>query len=556
MRSTPTRLVALALALVMALGAAACGGGDDGNGNGGGAGTGSGAVREGGEATVNYPSFPDFLDPAMSYTVAGWQALVPTYTTLLTYRREAGESGAQLIPGLAEAMPEVTDDGRTYTFRLREGLQYSDGSPVRAGDFEHAIKRVITLESGGASFFVGTIEGAEEYLEAGRARGDISGIEADEDSREITIRLTEANGQFPFILTMPFAAPVPRDTPFEVLTRNPPPGVGQFTIENVEGSRRFDLVKNENYPEIEGLPAAKLDRITVQVVKNNERSIRDVLRNRADYMDDPSSGDALREFRERAPERYRTETTNSTYYFFLNQRVEPFDDLEVRKAVHVALDRDALERLYGGQLTMGCNFLPPGMKGYEQIDPCPFGPGGDVERARQMIRAAGAEGSRVTVWGNDESQTRRVTEFLADTMNEIGLRATPRIVDGEVWVQTVGSAETRAGAGFANWFQDFPHPGNFLVLVDPDAIQPTNNLNWSNVDDPRVAREIDRIGAMDLDEAAEGYAALDRRLVENVDVIPYGHRALPVFTSERIAFDAFLFHPVLQADFATLALKE
>src|SRR3712207_1718281 len=123
MRSTLRTLLGLMAVLVLALGVAACGGDDDNEGDGGGNQPAEGQVQEGGTATFNYASFPDYLDPAMSYTVAGWQALIPTYTPLLTYKKEAGAGGAQLIPGLAEAMPEVTNGGKTYKFTLREGLK-------------------------------------------------------------------------------------------------------------------------------------------------------------------------------------------------------------------------------------------------------------------------------------------------------------------------------------------------------------------------------------------------------------------------------------------------
>jgi len=323
MRSTLRTLLVLALTLSLALFVAACGGDDNEGGKSGDGGETASKIKEGGEATFNYPSFPDYLDPALSYTAAGWQALYASYGQLTTYARKEGKEGAKLIPGLAEALPEISEDGKTYTFKLRDGLKYSDGSPVKANDFEHAIKRVITLESGGASFYTGTIKGAEEYLKAGKAKGDISGITADDETGEIKIEHNSANGQFPYILSMPFASLVPGDTPFEVLTKNPPPGVAPMKITSVEGSRKFVLEKNENWPDIEGIPAAHLDKITVNVVDNNERGIRDVLTNKADWMDDPGPGDALREFKEKAPERYTDQVTNSTYYFFLNHRVKP-----------------------------------------------------------------------------------------------------------------------------------------------------------------------------------------------------------------------------------------
>jgi peptide/nickel transport system substrate-binding protein len=553
------RLASLALVLAAMAFVGACGGGDDDEGGGGDqGGTPATTAREGGESTINLASFPDFLDPQLSYTVAGIQELQTVYLSLLGYNKKPGAEGAKLVPNLAEAMPEVSEDGKTYKLKLRSGLKYSDGSAVKASDFEHAIKRLLNLESGGSSFYLGIV-GASEYVEAGKARGDISGITTDDATGDITIELTEPNGQFPYILGMWFAAPIPSDTPFENQTKNPPPGTGPFHFASVELNRGFTLEKNPNYVEIPGVPAAKLDRLKGQVVKNATRQVQDVLQNRADYLDDPPSNDALRQFRQSAKDRYRDEITNSTYFFFLNHRTKPFDDVRVRQAVAYGIDKRALARLFGGQLEPGCNFLPPGMQGYKKIDPCPYGDprqAPNVAKAKQLIQEAGAEGTEVTVYGNDEEQTTSVTEYLADAMNSIGLKARPRIVEASVYFPTVGNQKTRAQAGFTNWFQDFPHPGNFLFLIDGDSIQETNNQNFGNVDDPEINKAIDEANRGDLTEVAGQYAEVDRRLVEQAHVIPYGHRKIPFIMSDRMAFDQALFHPVLQADFTTFALKQ
>jgi peptide/nickel transport system substrate-binding protein len=561
MQDFSRRLLGLLSVLVAAVAIGACGGGDD-NGDDGGGGGGSSeaapAARTGGEATFAYASFPDYLDPALSYTVAGWQALADTNLPLLTYKRASGEEGAKLIPALAEAMPEVSDDGKTYTLTLREGLKYSDGSEVKASDFEHTIKRVINLESGGSSFYTGNIVGAADYEKAGKARGDISGITADDATRKITIKLVAASGQFPFILAMDFAGLVPGDTPFENQTKEPPPGVGPFKITSVQTGRSFTMERNDQYPEIEGLPAAKLDKITINAVTNDSRAITDVLQNKADYYDEPPSSDALREFREQAPERYRGEPTNSTYYYFLNNRVKPFDDVKVRQAVAFAVDKRALVRLFGGLLEPDCNFLPEGMQGYQKIQPCPYGDpkaAPNIEKAKQLIQEAGAEGQSVTVYGNEEELTRNVTEYLADVLSQIGLKPQLRIVNGDVYFQTIGNQNTKAAAGFANWFQDYPHPYNFMFLVDGASIQNTNNQNFGNVDDDAINSALAEANKKDIAEAAPEYAAVDKKLVEDAYVVPYGHRILPFIMSNRMDFKSALFHPVLQAVYSTFALK-
>jgi peptide/nickel transport system substrate-binding protein len=559
MRSTLRTLAGLMAVAVLALGAAACGGDDEETGGGGEtAAEGGAGGRQGGTATVNLTSFPDYMDPALSYTLEGWNSLWTVYTPLLSYRHEEGAAGAELIPGLAEALPEISADGKTYTLRLRQGLKYSDGTAVKASDFEHTVKRVLNLESGGSAFYLGIV-GAEEYVKRGRARGDIEGIEADDATGEITINLKEADGSFQYVLAMDFAGLVPGDTPFENLTKSPPPGVGPFKIEDMRQNRSYSLVRNENFPTIEGIPSPKLDRVDVAIVKNQQRQVQDIIQNKVDWAIDPPPADQLRTVKAQYADRFEEYVTNSTYYYFMNERVKPFDDENVRKAVNFAIDKRALARLFGGLLEPGCNFLPPGMKGYEKIDDCPYGDptaAPNVEEARRLIREAGVEGTKVTVWGNDEDPSSKVAEYLSDVLNDIGFDAQPRIVEASIYFTTIGNQRTRAEIGFANWFQDFPHPRNFMFLVDGDSIQQTNNQNFGNVNDPEVNRLLDEANReSDINKAAPLYAEVDRVLVEKAHIAPYGHRKLANFVSENVDFqNCTVTHPVYELDLTQLCL--
>ena len=557
MRSTLRRLMALALALTLALGVAACGGDDD-EGGSGASSEGTQAAKTGGQVNTALTSYPDYMDPALSYTQEGWQTLWTVYTPLLSYKHEEGAGGAQLIPGLAEALPEVSEDGLTYTLTLRKGLKFSDGADVKASDFEHTIKRVLNLESGGSAFYLG-IEGAEDYVESGKAKGDISGIETDDATGEITIKLTEPDGAFPYVLAMDFAGVVPSDTPFENASKNPPAGVGPFKLENVRQNRGYEMVKNENFPRIDGIPAAKLDRIKVDIIKNQQRQTQDIISNRLDYSLDPPPADQLRTVKQQYKDRYEEYVTNSTYYFFLNEKVAPFNKKEARQAVNFAIDKRALARLFGGLFEPGCNFLPPGMQGYEKVDPCPFGDPNQapqVDKARQLVQQAGLEGEKVSVYGNDEEPSKPVAEYLTDVLNSIGFEAETKIVEGSVYFQTIGNQKTKAQIGFANWFQDFPHPRNFMFLVDPASIQDTNNQNFGNVDDPRVREILADANKKPIEESASQYAELDKYLIEQAHVAPYGHRKLANFVSERVDFEnCTVTHPVMQLDFTQLCLK-
>ena len=123
------RISTVACVATLTLGVAACGGDSGGSGGSGGG---------GGDITVTMTSFPDYVDPQLSYTVEGWETLYNVYVPLLTYRHAKGEDGTQVVPGLAQDMPEVSPDGKTYKLKLRSNMKYSDGTPIKASDFTSA----------------------------------------------------------------------------------------------------------------------------------------------------------------------------------------------------------------------------------------------------------------------------------------------------------------------------------------------------------------------------------------------------------------------------------
>jgi peptide/nickel transport system substrate-binding protein len=552
-RCARSRMLATLAALALASGA--CGDDDDG-------GDSAGGGRQGGSITISQSTQPDALDPALSYTLSGWEPMWLVYTPPLTYKRAEGEEGAQLIPGVARALPQVSPDGRTYELTLRDGLRYSDGTPARASDFEHTIKRVLNLESGGSAFFLG-IEGAQEYVDGGKAEADIAGIETDDRTGAITIRLTEPDGTFSNVLAMNFAGLVPSETPFENLTGNPPPGIGPYKLTESRPNRRFVLERNDRFA-IPGIPTGNLERITTVITPSRTRQAQDVIAGELDYMHDPPPPDLKPEVEAEFSDRYEEHPRNTTYYVFMNVRTPPFDEEEVRAAVSYAIDKPALARLFAGELAPGCSLLPPGVPGYDRsldVEDCPWGDPTeppDLDRARQLISDAGAEGAKVTVWGESQDPHDNAAEAYADMLNEIGLDATPKIIDTAVYYQTIGSAKTRAQTGLTGWLQDFPHPRNFLFLVDGASIQPTNSVNPGNVDDPAITAgiaELSKEPELTGDVAAR-WGDLNRRTIERAWIAPYGHVEGATFMSERMDFEnCSLFHPVYNNDYSSFCLK-
>jgi peptide/nickel transport system substrate-binding protein len=522
----------------------------------------SGTAQQGGAITISQSSPPDYLDPALTYTVNGVEPLWLVYTPLITYKRAQGLEGTELIPGLATELPTISRDGRTYGLMLRQGLTYSDGAPVKASDFEHTIKRVLNLESGGSAFYL-VIDGAPEYVNRGNAGADIPGIVTNDATGEITIELTEPDPSFSHVLAMWFAGLVPGDTPFRNMTATPPPGVGPYKVTSSVPGREFVLERNPLF-DLPGIPGGKLDTITTRIIRSARAQARAVIAGRLDYMQDPPPARIKRRVKSRHSDRYDEHVTASTYYMFMNARVPPFDRAKVRRAVNYGIDKPALARLFAGELAPGCSFLPPSVPGYDRrLDRfgCPWGNPArrpNVRRARQLIGQADARRARVTVWGNNDDPTAKVTRAYARMLNAIGLQAKARIVPAGAYFQTVGRHRTRAQTGFANWFQDFPHPRNFMFLVDGRSIQPTSNQNFGNVDDPRINRAIARLEREPrLTRAVvRRWDALNRTLVMRGHLAPYGHRKVSTFMSERMDFDnCSLFHPVYYHDYSSFCLK-
>src|ERR1044072_4429432 len=388
------RLVGAAVFAALALAAAGCGGDDEG---GGGSSTTAGG-QEGGTVTVLMGTAPDFLDPQLGYTTQSAEATWISYTPLVTYRHATGEAGGEPTPALATALPEVADDGLTYRLTLRRGLRFSDGRPVRASDFAYTIQRAIRVNWGGKSFYTNYIEGAADY-DAGRADA-ISGIQADDASGEITIRLTEPYGAFANVLAFPSSGLVPSGTAMRNLSSDPPPGVGPYMIADVTPNRGWTMRRNPDFADfgIPGIPTGHVDAVTVSIVSNTQSEAQRVLNNEADVFDpgDTLPPSILPQIESQASERFARAPIPSPYYFFLNTTKPPFDNLKARQAVNYALDREAMVRLASGFLEPSCWFIPEGIVGHPGSDAtCPYGEEPDLARARHLVQEAGQAGARI-----------------------------------------------------------------------------------------------------------------------------------------------------------------
>jgi peptide/nickel transport system substrate-binding protein len=504
---------------------------------------------------------PDFIDPALGYTTQSASATWISYTGLLTYAHENGEAGTKLIPGVAESLPKISSDGKTYTFTLRKGLVYSNGAAVKAGDFAYTIQRTIKLNWGGKSFLTENIAGAEAF-DKGSAKS-ISGIKTDESTGQITIELVQPYGAFANVVAFPATGLVPTGTPMKNLSNNPPPGVGPYMITKVVPNQSFSVVKNPKWSTnpIPGIPSGHVN-INVKIVSNTQAEGQQVLSNSADVFDwaDTLPASLLPQIAAQASDRYAKEPTVSTWYFFLNTKTKPFNNQKAREAVIYALDRRALSRLDSGFQTPACYFLPTGMIGHPKA-PCPFGdPAGapNLTKAKALLQEAGLTGSPVTVWGQGRAPRREYVDYFASVLTAMGFKTTEKILADATYFPTVGNLKVNPQAGFADWNQDFPNPSDFYLLQNAKAIQPTNNQNFSQVNDPHIQSELEvlnKVPATNLQSVAKRWEELDEYTAKKAYVAVFGYEQKPKFFSNRLNFGAGIFQPVYGTDWTSLELK-
>ena len=549
---------ALAIAAVAAasgIGVAACGGSDESSGGDTGANAGG---KTGGSIRIG-SVLPDSYDPVLLQTVQANQPIHLVYTGLVTYKNAEGKEGNKLIPGLAEAMPSISADRKTYTFKLRPGLKYSDGSPVKASDFEHTMKR-LTFLGGPFSSFVSGIQGIAEYQKAKQENADISGITSNEATREITVKLTQPDGKFLFAIGLVNSAPTPAaKSPFKSAS---PPGSGPYTIKIDNPTRQFVLTKTPGF-DIPGIAKGNLDKITV-VKETVPKMTQDVINGKLDFMTEDPSGDDLPLVKQKYSDRFRMDPNPpNTYWFFMNETVKPFDKLEVRQAVNYALDSRALQRIFGGRLEPTCNFLPPGYagQGYEKIDPCPYGdPDGppNLAKARQLVEQSGYKGMSVTVWGPTKDPRPAIVDYYRDLLNQIGFKAKTKVLDQQVYFGTIGLKKTNAQTGFTDWYQDFPHPADFFEPnLSKKALESSPTFNFQYKSNPVLDRGLAKLTPeTDPGTVASEWAKLDRAVVEDANVAVYGNELSTSFFSERMDFkNCSGVHTVYKNDWSLFCLK-
>jgi peptide/nickel transport system substrate-binding protein len=499
----------------------------------------SGARHRGGTLRVLSPILGDVsdLDPAVAGTSAlSSQIADLAYDGLTALRRVGGPAGGAPVPDLAVSLPTLTDHGTTYTFRLRPGVRYSSGELVRASDVRRGIERTLRAGTAGQGPLFADIVGAGTCLRKPRACDLSRGIVADDNARTITLHLSRADPDLLAKLALPGAAAVPAGTQ-AYPARRLPVATGPYLIGGVERDRFIRLVRNPRFHawSAAARPDGYPDEITVRLGVNQSRAVHAVERGDADYVDGAvalESPRLLGTLFTRYAGQVQTNAQFATRYLFLNTRVPPFDNLDARRAVNFAVDRNAAVALEGGPYTAQptCQILPPNYPGSAPYCPYTAHPGPaqrwsapDLRTARRLIARSHTRGMRVDVWGPDPFKHGR---FAVRLLDELGYRAHLRLLPATSYWRYISDSRNKAQIGLVVWISDYPAPSDYLEqLFACESFHPGDpfQVNWSEFCDPEADRLMDgalRRQATDQGAADALWVRAERRMVDQAAALP------------------------------------
>ena len=485
----------------------------------------------------------DTIDPATAYDWTSWSILSMTNDGLVAFQRVGGPQGAAIVPDLATSIPRPSDGGKTYTFQLRSGIRYSDGTPVLADDFRLALERMFAQGGDYAQYFKRLV--GAQACKADPATCDLSdGVVTNDAAATVTFHLTKPDPELLYVLALPAAFAVPQGTPRSPITTTPIPATGPYRITSYvrgkDGS--IQLERNPRFREWSraAKPDGYVDSIDWAFGMSSDAQIAALEGGHLDYaVDIPPT--RVHEIRMRYPSQVFEQSARSTLGFAFDVRTPPLNDARVRQALQFAVDRTSMvvagAALY--PLSITCQVLPPDFPSYSPYCPYTSDPsskgtwsGPDMREARRLVAASGTRGASISIMAPD-TQIAAGRE-MSRALSSLGYRPSLHLSPLGRYFDALYAPTNHVQIGFVGWGADFPAPSGFLPPLFSCRSVP---WNVSHFCDPVVERAMGRALALQASDPAAANAAwahVDRMITDRSPWLAYASPQNVYFVSERV----------------------
>ncbi len=551
-------LATFAVAATVSVGLAACGGASSGtsssSSSSSSAGAGSAAAFNAGETSVVNPSDTkggtlrmaisddwDSLDPGDTYYAFAWDFVRLYGRSLTTFTSAPGKDSSKVVPDLAESLGKSTDGGKTWTYTLRKGLKYEDGTPITSKDVKYAVARSLDKEIlvNGPTYF-GDFLDLQGYTSPYKLKDAGAGLKAIEtpDDSTIVFHLKKPFASFDYLAGLPATIPVPaaKDTGTEY--KKHVISSGPYKFETNEAGKQFTLVRNTNWdpatdPNRKGLP----DRIEVKLKQNQADIDNQLLAGTLDVDVSGSGVGTEAQGRILSDPKLKANADNPigtrTWYISVNGDVAPLDKVECRQAVQYATDKTSVQRAYGGATggEIATNILPPTISGQQRFNMYPPGADnkGDLEKAKAALAACGQPSGFTTTMAfrSDRPKEKATAEAMQQALKRVGINLTLKgFPAGDYYKLYAGKPDYAKTNGLGlmtnGWGADWPDGFGFISqIVDSRTIRPSGGNYNLSVKDPAVDTMLDK-AVTTADQTARDalWVDVDKKVMSDATVLP------------------------------------
>jgi len=442
------------------------------------------------------------LDPQVNYTLEYWQLYQATYDGLLGFKKAGGSGAFDVVPDLAVSLPKPTNGGKTWVFKLRKGIKFSNGQPLTVKDVVASFQRIFKVKSPTSGSFYAGIVGAKACLAKPATCTLKGGVSGNAKANTVTINLDAPDPEFKYKLAVPHASIVPASSPPNDAGTKPIPTTGPYYFASYNPNKQLVMKRNPYFKQWskDAMPDGYPDQITQSYGLTVEAQITAIENGQADWTLESPPADRLNEMGTKYASQTHVETLTAFWYAPMNTRLAPFNNLKARQAVNYAIDRNALVKIFGGPklATPSCQVLPPGFPGH--VDYCPYtkNPGKkwsapDLAKAKRLVKESGTAGQRVAVVSADDEVNKATAVYLQSVLNSIGYKATVKPISGNIFFTYAQNTKNKVQINVQQWYQDYPAASDFLhVLFGCESFHPgsDSSINIAGFCDKKINAEM------------------------------------------------------------------
>jgi len=469
------------------------------------------------------------LDPAKSQNLA-ITTLGLVERRLTTWDIQPGKP-AKVVPDLATNTGVASDGGKTWTYTLKSGLKFSDGSAITSQDIKYGVERSFAPElSGGLSYHKSLLVGGADY-KGPYTGGDLASIETP-DSKTIVFHLNSSYGDWPWIASMPAFAPVPKAKDDPKTYGEKPVASGPYQVQSNKNGTQLTLVRNKYWSSKtdsvrSGGPDEVVFKESQDLATSAQSLISDAGSAKTSFMSDYLGAAQLSLVNKNpdAKKRLATSQAGPITYLAMNTQRGALTDLKVRQAIEYAVDPKAFIIAKGGSQAAlrATTLITPGIPGRVKYDLYPSGADGNVEKAKELLKEAGhASGLNLTLWAANDTSNQAQAQALQQGLQRAGITVTIKPMDDlTMYTEATTNANPDYDLFLGGWQPDFPSAnGNIQPLFASSQIGGGgyNLSRYSNAEvDSLIAQATGEVNAK---KAEALWAQADKRIMQDAPVVP------------------------------------